>query len=113
LETPFRRRKSIYTHFFGTGEVLIYMYSSGAREAEEGWFVCTTIYPTPSLCSVFQHFSVALSTIVNNWKLFVYSSSSLSASTQRNCWNEDTRSVFSPRHIFSESDPASTGIICP
>ena len=26
LKTPFRRRRSIYTHFSGAGEVLIYTY---------------------------------------------------------------------------------------
>src|SRR6218665_234017 len=31
LKTPFRRRKSIYTHFSGAGEVLIYTYLAPER----------------------------------------------------------------------------------
>jgi len=31
LKTPFRRRRSIYTHFSGAGEVLIYTYLAPER----------------------------------------------------------------------------------
>jgi len=31
LKTPFRRRRSIYTHFYGAGEVLIYTYLAPKR----------------------------------------------------------------------------------
>ena len=43
LKTPFRPRKSIYTHFFGAGEVLICTYLAPERPEKPENYLYTPI----------------------------------------------------------------------
>ena len=53
LKTPFRRRRSIYTHFSGAGEVLICTYLAPERpEKPEKYLYTSLIWPT----SKFRYF---------------------------------------------------------
>src|SRR6218665_4038444 len=43
LKTPFRRRRSIYTHFSGAGEVLIYTYLAPERPEKPEKYLYTPL----------------------------------------------------------------------
>jgi len=43
LETPFRRRRSIYTHFSGPGEVVIYTYLAPERSEKPDKYLYTPV----------------------------------------------------------------------
>jgi len=50
LKTPFRRRRSIYTHFFGAGEVLIYTYLAPEKPEKPKKYLETPISNMELFC---------------------------------------------------------------